>query len=72
VIDLFAPKAASVDTVREWLEASGISRDRVSQSMNRQWLSFDGTTAELEALLHTEYHHYEHEDHGHSQVGCDE
>jgi tripeptidyl-peptidase-1 len=72
VIDLFAPAESSVDTVRTWLESSGISRDRVSQSVNKQWLQFDGSTAELEALLHTEYHHYEHEDYGYSKVGCDE
>lgn len=41
VIDFFAPEKSSADAVIDWVVTSGISRDRVAQSVNKQvrdWL----------------------------------
>ncbi|KAK8006812.1 hypothetical protein PG989_000802 [Apiospora arundinis] len=62
VIDFFAPQQSSADAVIDWVVASGISRDRVAQSVNKQWIQFDATTAEAENLLYAEYHVWQHSD----------
>lgn len=59
VIDIFAPTASTVDVVREWLTESGIPSKSISQSVNKGWLQFDCTAAELESLLLTKYYMYE-------------
>lgn len=68
---MFAPTEKTVATVREWLVASGISAERITHSDNQGWLAFDATTEEAEALLHTEYHEYEHGATGHVVAACD-
>jgi tripeptidyl-peptidase-1 len=70
--DLFAPSQESVDAVRQWLEASGINGERISQSYNKQWIQFDAEAEEAERLLHTKYYVYEHEGSGHQNIACDE
>ncbi|KAK3937828.1 putative Tripeptidyl-peptidase sed1 [Diplogelasinospora grovesii] len=60
VIDFFAPPQASVDVVTEWLVGSGFAPERISQSVNKQWIQFDATVEEAEDLLFTEYHVWEH------------
>lgn len=40
VIDFFAPQQSSADAVIDWVVASGISRDRVAQSVNKQVCGF--------------------------------
>ena len=70
--DLFAPHRDSVDAVNDWLKGSGIEEDRISQSVNKQWLQFDASVAEVESLVKTEYYHYAHHDTGKSNIGCDE
>ncbi|KAI0896255.1 Pro-kumamolisin, activation domain-containing protein [Annulohypoxylon nitens] len=72
VNELFAPSAETVELVREWLEDAGISRDRVSQSVNKGWLQFDASAEEAEGLLKTKYHVYQHRDTGSRKVACDE
>ncbi|KAJ5522710.1 hypothetical protein N7513_013283 [Penicillium frequentans] len=72
VHDLFAPSDESIDTVRSWLESFGIAKNRISQSVNKQWIQFDAGTDELEKLLHTEYYIYSHADTGRSHVACRE
>jgi tripeptidyl-peptidase-1 len=54
-----------------WLADTGIASARVSQSANQQWIQFDGTIQELENLLHTEYHVYEHKRTGLQDVACE-
>ncbi|KAI4141846.1 MAG: hypothetical protein LQ340_007523 [Diploschistes diacapsis] len=71
VIAKFAPSKEAVEATREWLVKSGISGHRISHSDNRGWLAFDATTKEMEDLLDTEFHAYDHETQG-STVGCDE
>jgi tripeptidyl-peptidase-1 len=68
---MFAPSGETVATVREWLVASGITRERITHSDNQGWLAFDATTDEAEKLLHTEYHAYEHGPTGHVAPACD-
>ncbi|KAL4778008.1 Pro-kumamolisin, activation domain-containing protein [Aspergillus varians] len=72
VHDLFAPSDESVDQVLAWLESEGISGDRVSQSVNRQWIQFDASAEEMEKLLHTEYYLYSHAKSGRAHVACRE
>ena len=70
--DLFAPTQKSVDDVRSWLESAGIAKDRITQSVNKQWIQFDADAEELEKLLHTEYYVYSHSETGRSHVACRE
>lgn len=72
VHDLFAPSDETVAGVRAWLESSGIDADRISQSMNKQWIQFDADADEVERLLHTEYYIYDHSVTGRSHVACRE
>jgi tripeptidyl-peptidase-1 len=58
--------------VTSWLTGAGIASDRISQSANKQWIQFNGTVQELGALLHTEYHVYEHEKTGLQDVACEQ
>jgi len=44
----------------------------ISQSINKQWMQFDASMEELEALLRTEYHVYEHSDTGKTTIACDQ
>ena len=71
VAETFAPSRNTVDTVREWLESSGIAPERISQSQSLGWLNFDATVEEAEDLLKTEYHLYQHET-GKPHVACNE
>jgi tripeptidyl-peptidase I len=72
VVDIFAPAEDTVDAVRSWLEGAGISKHRISQSVNKQWLQFDVKVAEAEELLKAQYHFYEHQSMGKHSIACDE
>lgn len=71
IVDIFAPKEATVDAVRSWLEGAGIAAHRISQSANKQWIQFDASIDEAEELLKTKYHVYEHKVSGKTHVACD-
>ncbi|KAI1774263.1 Pro-kumamolisin, activation domain-containing protein [Hypoxylon cercidicola] len=71
VNELFAPAAEIIQIVREWLETSGVSGHRTSQSANKAWLQFDADTEEAERLLKTKYHIFEQADTGSKKVACD-
>lgn len=58
--------------MRGWLEAAGIAKDRVSQSVNKQWLQFDASVAELEDLVKAKYYVFEQMDTGVKHTACDE
>ncbi len=60
-----------MDAVHNWLTSSGIEAKRISPSMGRNWLNFNATIAEVEALLQTEYKFYGHES-GQGHLACDE
>jgi len=72
VVETFAPSQETIDSVKEWLEAEGISSDRVSMSQSRSWLRFNATAAEMEKLLKTQYHVFRNDIHGHPHVACDQ
>ncbi|KAJ5441835.1 Peptidase S8/S53 subtilisin/kexin/sedolisin [Penicillium cf. griseofulvum] len=72
VRDLFAPTEKSARAVRSWLESASISKDRITQSANKQWIHFDADAEALEDLLHTKYHVYSHAETGRSHVACRE
>lgn len=72
IIEMFAPPQHAVDGVTQWLHDSGISPERVSHSVNKQWIQFDAKVHEAERLLKTKYYHYEHLPTGNEHVACDE
>jgi tripeptidyl-peptidase-1 len=72
VADIFAPSKATVDAIYEWLVSAGITAEKISQSVNKQWMQFDASASDLESLLNTEYHAYEHSGTGKSTVACDQ
>ena len=72
VHDIFAPSQAAVDTIRGWLESAGISKDRISQSVNKQWMQFEASVEEANNLLRTDFHLWEHTPSGKMNVACDE
>lgn len=51
ITELFAPSEETVNAVRGWLERAGLAADRVVPSINKQWLQFDASIAELEDLV---------------------
>lgn len=69
---LFAPTDKSVGEVRSWLESAGIAGDRITQSVNKQWIQFDADVEELEELLRTKYYLYSHDQTGRTHVACRE
>jgi tripeptidyl-peptidase-1 len=72
VVEIFAPSQETVDAINEWLISAGIAAEKISQSVNKQWIQFDASAEDLEALLHTKYHVYEHTETGKTAVACDE
>lgn len=72
IIDFFAPHEDTVAKVRTWLHDTGIDPERISHSVNKQWLQFDAKTSELEELVKTKFHFYEHGPTGKASIACDE
>ena len=70
ITDIFAPAKDTVDAVTEWLSSEGF--DRVSLSVNKQWLQLDAPVASVEKLFNTRYHVYKHDSTGKVNVACDE
>ncbi|KAL8417217.1 hypothetical protein RB596_007367 [Gaeumannomyces avenae] len=72
VVETFAPERHRVEAVLRWLEEDGgIARGRVRLSSGRNWLAFEATAGEAEALLRTGYHVYSHAGHGARHVACE-
>lgn len=71
IAETFAPSRESVDSVKQWLESSGIASERISRSQSLGWLQFDATVDEAENLLKTKYYRYTHES-GKPHVACAE
>lgn len=72
VADIFAPPQATVDAVHEWLISAGITAEKISQSVNKQWMQLDILAPDLESLLQAEYHVYEHAETSKATVACDQ
>ncbi|KAK4903467.1 hypothetical protein LTR27_000398 [Elasticomyces elasticus] len=71
VANAFLPSQETTDKVTEWLVSSGISADRLSHSVGKNWLEFTATVDEAESLLKTQYHVYQQKDTGGYRVACD-
>ena len=68
----FAPSEITVNAASAWLAKSGIAAHRIGRTMNGGALTFDASVEELEHLLKTEYHFYEHSSTEDSMVGCEQ
>ena len=69
---LFSPSESSAEEVRGWLIDSGIQSSRHAVARGRGSVQFNATIWELERLLSTEYHVYEHTDTGSTGLSCSE
>ena len=58
--------------MKSWLVDSGIREERISQSSNKAWLQFDASIEEMEQLLQTKYHYFEHFNGGRKHIGCED
>ncbi|KAM3484104.1 hypothetical protein MY8738_002543 [Beauveria namnaoensis] len=72
VVSTFAPEAGTVDAVKSWLVANGISADSIKHSQNQGWLTFETTTGKLETLLDAKYNQYSHPTRKGTYIGTDE
>ncbi|KUM56310.1 hypothetical protein ACN42_g10903 [Penicillium freii] len=72
VHNLFAPSKDSVDSVRRWLESSGIHGSRIVHTDNKGWLAFDAYAHEVEALFKAEFYEHEHASTSSLKIGCEE
>ncbi|KAI0505318.1 peptidase S8/S53 domain-containing protein [Xylaria bambusicola] len=72
VVDFFAPLESSVQVVKNWLIEAGVEEYTISQSANKQWIQFDAPVNQIEDLLMTNYHVWEHKLTGTKDIGCDE
>ncbi|EPE08375.1 subtilisin-like protein [Ophiostoma piceae UAMH 11346] len=71
IADMFAPSQEAVDAVMQWISDELGPKD-TTLSKGRNWLSFNATVKELESLLKTEYHLYQHAEHGAHHIACDQ
>ncbi|KAF8817102.1 subtilisin-like protein [Phlegmacium glaucopus] len=69
IVDIFAPSNETISAVTNWLIDSGFAPNRLRLSANKGWLAVEATTSEVENLLNTEYHVYNHAS-GDQQFGC--
>ncbi|KAF9046290.1 subtilisin-like protein [Panaeolus papilionaceus] len=69
VVDTFSPAEETIEAVTNWLLESGIERERLRLSSDKGWVHLNATVAEVEDLLNTEYHIYDHPS-GATQIGC--
>jgi tripeptidyl-peptidase-1 len=60
VIEVFKPSDYTIETVYKWLLSSGIENDTITHTDNKAWFAFHATAEQLESLLHTEFHEFEH------------
>lgn len=70
VASTFEPSKETIDSVVEWLGGFGFTRERLSLTKNKGWLTVNATTSEVEELLNTEYHVYTHAETGAEQIGA--
>ncbi|KAL5115587.1 hypothetical protein ACEQ8H_006563, partial [Pleosporales sp. CAS-2024a] len=72
IANTFAPHPQASETTLTWLKESGIGLDRIKHSIGRNWVEFTATVDELEALLDTKYHYFQHKQQGGHRIACDE
>jgi tripeptidyl-peptidase-1 len=62
VNELIKPKNEAIEAVHKWLEDAGVRLEGLEYSPAKDWIKLTLPTEEVERLLNTEYHYYEHED----------
>ena len=62
VSELIKPKDEAIEAVHEWLKEAGIRLEKVEYGPTKDWIKLTLPTKEVERLLNTEYHYFEHED----------
>lgn len=71
VNDMFAPSRDTAAAVVDWLSSTGITKERIKQSLSKGWLALNATVQEAESLLHTTYHVYEDSSTGDTATACE-
>ncbi|KYK60569.1 alkaline serine protease AorO [Drechmeria coniospora] len=71
VVELFAPDEQSVQTVKDWLTSAGIPGGTIRVPKSKAWVHFDATVDQLEDVLGTRYHVYNHVESRNEHVGVD-
>ena len=69
---MFAPSQDTVESVRDWLESSGIHPSRIVHSDNKGWLAFDAYAHEAEKLFLAEFYEHKHMSTHSMKIGCDQ
>ncbi|KAK5135062.1 hypothetical protein LTR08_005722 [Meristemomyces frigidus] len=72
VIRAFQPADDSVTAVRDWISSVLGEKKQITHTDNKAWLAFDASAAELETLLHTQYHEHHDAAGGRVKITCDE
>lgn len=70
--ELFAPDEKSIAAVKDWLVKSGVNADTISSSKSKGWLDFETTVGNLQDVLKTTYHVYNHVDGKGQHIGAEE
>lgn len=60
IASTFAPGDETIDTVRNWLIASGIEEGQIVLGRTKGWIQADVTVEEAEQLMNSEYNVYTH------------
>lgn len=71
-MELFAPKKQALEDVKGWLVGSGVEEKRLGLSGNKQWIQFDAPAEDVEKLLYTRFHVFEHAESGVKNIACSE
>ena len=72
IAETFAPTKETIEAVREWLAQSGVHADRHTVSPSRGHIQFHANVSEVEELLGTEYHLWEHVETGDTALSCEQ
>lgn len=70
ITDWFLPDPKAVRAVNSWLQESGVTSSRISQTRDGS-LVFDATIKEMERILKTQYHLYSQSHDSEMYLGCD-
>ena len=62
VNELIKPKDEALEAIHGWLEDAGVNIGTLEYSPAKDWIKLTLPTQDVERLLDTEYHHFEHED----------
>ncbi|KAH8820611.1 peptidase S8/S53 domain-containing protein [Xylogone sp. PMI_703] len=72
IAETFAASTETIDAVKAWVMASGIEESRINLSKGRNWLKFDLSVEEAEALLQTKYNIFSHSETEKEHLACED